>query len=273
MPEAGADPKDSPPALDWGLGRYEEIAAQLMPAAQETIARAAPASGEAVVDVGCGTGNAALLAAERGARVTGVDPAPRLLEVAAAEAAARGLEAEFVQGDAAAIPLADGAADLVVSVFGAIFAPDPAAAAAEMARVSAPRGRIALSAWVPGGAVGDVARTAREATAAARGEGPGSPPFPWHEQNALEELLGPYGFEIEREELPLPFTAASPREFAETEMSSHPLWGAGGDLLAAAGTLDDVRARVLEILEEGNEDPEGFRVTSRYVIALARRPA
>ena len=68
--------------FDWGLGRYEDTAAQLEPAARAVVERAAPAAGEHVVDVGCGTGNAALLAAERGARVTGVDPAPRLLDVA-----------------------------------------------------------------------------------------------------------------------------------------------------------------------------------------------
>ncbi|HKN93646.1 MAG TPA: class I SAM-dependent methyltransferase, partial [Thermoleophilaceae bacterium] len=60
---------------DWGLGTYERTAEQLMPAAQAVVASAAPAAGERVVDVGCGTGNAALIAAERGARVTGVDPA------------------------------------------------------------------------------------------------------------------------------------------------------------------------------------------------------
>ena len=68
--------------FDWGAGRYEETAARLEPAARVIVERAAPAAGEHVVDVGCGTGNAALLAAERGATVTGVDPAPRLLEVA-----------------------------------------------------------------------------------------------------------------------------------------------------------------------------------------------
>jgi ubiquinone/menaquinone biosynthesis C-methylase UbiE len=76
---------------------------------------AAPVAGERVVDVGCGTGNAALLAAERGAVVTGVDPAPRLLDVARAEAAARGLDVTFAPGQAAEIPLEDGEADVVLS--------------------------------------------------------------------------------------------------------------------------------------------------------------
>lgn len=78
-----------PRTLDWSLGNYEHTAAQLLPAARVVVDRAAPAAGERVADVGCGTGNAALLAAARGARVTGVDPAPRLLEVAREQAAAR----------------------------------------------------------------------------------------------------------------------------------------------------------------------------------------
>src|SRR3954469_15601168 len=99
--------------LDWGTGNYERTADQLLPAARLVVDRAAPAAGERVVDVGCGTGNATLLAAARGARVTGVDPAGRLLEVAREQAARGKLEADFVKGDAAAILLADGEADLV----------------------------------------------------------------------------------------------------------------------------------------------------------------
>jgi ubiquinone/menaquinone biosynthesis C-methylase UbiE len=113
------------------------------------VTRSAPASGEHVLDVGCGTVNAAPLAAERGATVTGVDPAPRLLEVARRESAARGLDATFAVGEAAALPLGDGETDVALSIFGVIFAPDARAAAAEIARVTAPARRIMLSAWIP----------------------------------------------------------------------------------------------------------------------------
>jgi 2-polyprenyl-3-methyl-5-hydroxy-6-metoxy-1,4-benzoquinol methylase len=86
-------PRPSSGMLDWSVGRYEHVAAQLSPAAREVVERALPTPGEWVLDVGCGTGNAALLAAARGARVVGVDPASRLLEVAQQRAAEEGLDA------------------------------------------------------------------------------------------------------------------------------------------------------------------------------------
>ena len=126
--------------MDWGVGKYEQTAAQLLPTAETVIDAAGPVKGETLIDLGCGTGNAALIAARRGALVTGVDPAPRLLEIAAANARAEGLSIDFAEGEAAAIPLADGFAKVLVSVFGVIFAPDAEAAATEMGRVSAADG-------------------------------------------------------------------------------------------------------------------------------------
>lgn len=241
--------------MDWGVGRYEHIAASLLPAAAAVVDRANPRRGEHVLDLGCGTGNAALMAAERGARVTGVDPAERLLELAGAEAASRGLKAAFVEGDAASIPLVRGCVDVVVSCFGVIFAPGAAEAAEEIARVAGPRGRIVLSAWIPGGPLGAVMRVGRKDAQ------PGSAPFPWHEQGALERLFGTHGFDVELEQHGLAFTAESPRDFFDREVDPHPLWA--GDAAA--------RDRALEILTAENEDPDGFLATSSYVVVTALR--
>ena len=128
------------PIADWDPGSYERIAEQLLPAAFAAVSAAGPEPGEMVLDIGCGTGNAALLASQRGAEVLGVDPAPRLIEVARRQAAERGLDALFEVADAEHLPVPDGSAHLVLSVFGVIFAPDAAAAAAEMARACAPAG-------------------------------------------------------------------------------------------------------------------------------------
>jgi SAM-dependent methyltransferase len=223
------------------------------------------------VDVGCGTGNAALLAAARGARVTGVDPASRLLDVARAQAAARGLDATFVSGDAATLPLADGEADLLLSVFGVIFAPDPRAAAAEMARVAAPGGRIVISAWIPEGAISDVVRAAREAVRRALGGRGGPPPFAWHDLAELTGLLSPHGFEVSMTEARLAFTASSPSDYVRAEFENHPLRLAALQILEPRGEAQALREHELKVLAAANEDPTGFRVTSRYVVASAHR--
>jgi len=258
-------------AIDWGVGRYEQIAHHVLPAARVVVEHAAPVAGERVVDVGCGTGNAALLAAARGARVTGVDPATRLLEVAAEVAAEQGLEATFVEGDAAAMPLGDGEADVMLSVFGVIFAPDAAAAAAETGRVTAPTGRVVLSAWIPAGPLFELARASREAIGRALGTPAGPPPFAWHDRDALAELLGPHGFDITTREERLAFTAESPAAYLDTESHEHPAWSANRAALEQRGELAPLRERALRILEDRNEDPSAFRVTSRYVVATARR--
>jgi len=257
--------------MDWGVGNYEQIAEQLLPAARLVVDEASLNGGEHVVDVGCGTGNAALLAAERGARATGVDPAARLLEVARRLASERGLEATFVEGEAAALPLADAESDVSLSVFGVIFSPDARAAAAEMARVTAPSGRIVLSAWIPEGTISKLARASREAIGRAAGRPAGGRPFPWHDPEALTALLGPHGFGVGVREEQLAFTASSPRDYLEVESSQHPLWVTARALLEPRGEVEALREQALAILEEGNEDPDGFRATSCYVVATAQR--
>jgi len=258
--------------MEWGEGRYERIAEELAPAAEVVIERAEPLGGKRVVDVGCGTGNAALLAAERGASVTGIDPAQRLLDVAAARAAERGLEARFEVGDAASIPLPGSAADVVISVFGAIFAPDPKAAAGEMSRVLSQSGRMLLAAWIPDGAISRAVRLSRQTVAEILGQPPAQP-FPWHERGALSELFEPHGLDVSIEEHSISFTAASPEAFVENESKNHPLAVAARPVLEGAGRTEELRGNLLELYEEANEDPSGFRVTSRYVVAeTERRP-
>ena len=109
-----------------GAGEYALMARALEPASALVIEAVDVAVGDRVIDVATGTGNAAVLAATRGARVTGVDVEPALLEVASNRACAAGLDISWVEGDAEALPVADGEADAVVSVFGAMYAADQA---------------------------------------------------------------------------------------------------------------------------------------------------
>jgi len=256
------------------LGFYERTAAQLAPVSAVVVARAAPKASERVLDLGCGTGNAALLAAARGATVSGVDPAPRLLDVARARAAEQRLDVNFVLGEAGAVPMEASSVDVVLSVFGVIFAPDALAAAGEMARVSTRHGRIVLSAWRPEGAISRMARMARETSMRALGAPPLPPAFAWHDRSALAELLAPHGFGVEIEEHRHVFTAASIEDYVQGELIDHPLSVASRAMLAAAGKTGvqaEIAERAREILTEANENPEGFAVTSSYVLAAAQR--
>ncbi|MDQ3768585.1 MAG: class I SAM-dependent methyltransferase [Actinomycetota bacterium] len=227
-----------------------------------------------MLDLGCGTGNAALLAAARGAIVTGVDPAPRLLDVARARAADHGTNITFVLGEAAALPMKSGSVDVLLSVFGVVFAPDPVAAAAEMARVTAQHGRIVLSAWLPAGPVRQVVRMARETLMAAV-DAPAAPPgFAWHDRDTLSGLFAPHGFSVDTESHSHVFTAASVDDYLRDEFIEHPLSTASREMLDAQGKIGvqgEIVDRAREILTAANEKPDGFAVTSSYVVATAQR--
>jgi SAM-dependent methyltransferase len=257
--------------VDWGEGHFEEIGAELLPAAEVVVTAIAPRSGEHLVDLGCGDGNAALLAAARGARVTGIDPSTRLLEVAATRATERSLEATFLEGVAAAMPLPSASADAIVSVFGVIFAPDAPSAAAEIARVATSTCRVVLSAWRPGGAIAVVARLRNDAIARAKGTtNGGPPPFAWHDESALRELFAPFGFAVSITDAALPIEASSAEAFVDRQFRAHPVWIEAGRVLdePAVATL---RRETLDVLDDANEDPNGFRITSGYAVATMQR--
>jgi len=158
-------------------------------AAPRLVRYAGITSGQRVLDVGCGTGVVALTAARLGAKVTGLDLSPRLIERAKENAALMQLDVSFVEGDAEQLPMADASFDVVVSQFGHIFAPRPAVATAEMLRVLRPGGRIAFSTWPPELFTGKVfALTARYAPAPPP---PGvSPPQQWGDPAVVAERLG-----------------------------------------------------------------------------------
>ncbi|HEU5355833.1 MAG TPA: methyltransferase domain-containing protein [Actinocrinis sp.] len=268
----GPDEKDRQRAgeLDWGIGKYETTAAALAPAAAQLVQAAAVQPGEQVLDLGCGTGNAALLAALPGVRVTGVDPAPRLLEVARGRAAAEGKEISFAEGRAESIPAAAGTFDVVLSVFAVIFA-DPAAATAELARVLAPGGRVVLSAWIPTGAVFEINACAGDAVRQVFGAPPPPAPFAWHDQDALSDLFASSGLRLESHTRhTLTQTAPSAESYLAVNMADHPMAVSGMAVLEKAGRVDEVRAQLLKILQSHNESPDALRITSEYVIATAR---
>jgi ubiquinone/menaquinone biosynthesis C-methylase UbiE len=261
--------------LDWGVGEYEATGEALLPVSEVVVALSEPLAGQRVVDLGTGTGNAALLAAERGAVVTGVDPAARLVEVARKRAAERELQAEFVTGDAASIPVADGGADLLLSIFAVIFAPDADAAIAEMTRVTAPDGLIRLTSWVPGGSMMAINGTAGKFMAEVFGapEPAAEKPFAWHDEDALRAAFGKYGFGVQVERRSMSLTAKSAEEYLE-KSAQHPMAVSAAQALASrpdgAELQAELERRLLAAVQEINEDPAAFKVSNEYAIVTAR---
>ncbi len=184
-------------ATTWGLGDYPLMAGRLAEAAAVVVQCAALGPGDSVLDVGCGTGNAAMLAAATGARVVGVDSEPRLLDIAGDRSRQAGLDVDFQLGDAVALDLPDDAFSAILSVFGVMYAPDHEAAVAEIARCSKPGARIILATWLPGSfmpAMGAALAPYLPAPPAASG-----PPSRWGDADALTALLRTSGILIDEQ--------------------------------------------------------------------------
>jgi SAM-dependent methyltransferase len=145
-------------------------------------------AGERVLDVACGSGNAALAAARRFCRVVGLDGRPALLEAARRRAEAEGLEVTFLEGDGGDLPFPDGSFEVVLSACGPTFAPGLQPTAAELLRVCRPGGRIGMVCWTPDGYVGELlASLGRHRSGSADLE----LPVPWGSRARLRELFGP----------------------------------------------------------------------------------
>ena len=142
----------------WMAGDFAEIAKAIHNGEEEFVSRLDLAPGKSVLDVACGNGSTAIPAALAGAEVIGIDIAPYLIEQAIDRAAEAGVKAEFDVGDVEDLPYEDSSFDIVISVFGAMFAPRPDMAAYELARVCRPGGTIAMANWTPQGFIGQMFR-------------------------------------------------------------------------------------------------------------------
>ena len=169
----------------WMTGDYDVFSRYLEKDAERFFRRLGITPGTRVVDVGCGAGQLALIAARAGAQVVGCDISTNWLEKARARAAAEGLEVTFDEGDAEALPYADAQFDAVISLIGAMFAPRPELVAAELTRVCRPGGMIAMANWTPGGYVGQMFKTISKHIA------PSGMPAPvlWGDEATVRERL------------------------------------------------------------------------------------
>ncbi len=172
----------------WSEGDFSVIATGVVPTAERLAESLEIFPGEKVLDVACGSGNGAIAAARRAwGNTTGADFVPALLERGRERAAAERLEIEFVEGDAEGLPFDDGSFEVVMSIYGAMFAPDQVQAASELLRVCTPGGRIGMANWVPDGLVGEMFMTSAKHAPPPPGV---NPPILWGTEERLRELFG-----------------------------------------------------------------------------------
>ena len=170
----------------WMDGNYDYFSRFMESSAVEFLDRLDVPRGAEFLDVACGSGQLGLFAARRGARVTGVDIASNLIAAARGRAAAEGIDASFDEGDAEDLPYADASFDVVATLYGAMFAPQPDRVAAEMLRVTKPGGTIAMANWTKEGFVGAMFKTL------ARFIAPSGMPAPvlWGDEGTVRERFG-----------------------------------------------------------------------------------
>jgi len=179
-------------AAVWSRGgrAYDQISRGIADAIEHCVLRLDPQPGERILDLSTGTGWTSRVVARRSARVIGVDIAEELIESAQARAHVDGLPIDYQVADAESLPFSDGQFDAVVSTFGVMFAGRPEAAAAELARVVRPGGRMALTTWAPEGTVFGMFQVMKAYMPDTPAPAPPSP-FAWGRATRVEELLGP----------------------------------------------------------------------------------
>jgi SAM-dependent methyltransferase len=198
----------------WISGDFGKIAESFTTGAAEFVERLNLKPGMRVLDVACGSGNQSIPAARIGAEVTGVDIAPNLLEQARDWAANENLKIQFDEGDAENLQYADESFDVVMTMFGAMFAPRPEKVSSELIRVCRPGGLIAMANWTVAGFVGRMFKIV-----GAHVPPPQNMPSPllWGDEKTVRERLGDKVSEINFEPrlitLSFPFSVAENVEF------------------------------------------------------------
>jgi SAM-dependent methyltransferase len=251
----------------WNNGEYADLSHYIADVGELVVARARITPGTQLLDVACGTGNAARPAARAGAQVVALDLTPKLLAAGEAKARAEGLAIEWREGDAENLPFDNGRFDRVVSTFGHMFAPRHKQTASEMARVCRPGGLIVTATWLPEGSVGEVFK----ASGAYMPPPPdyAAPPIFWGREEYVREMFAPVakGFEFERHTNRIEWESVE--AFAEYFMARF------GPMVTARQMLGDrfaeLRAKVVAIWKRVNESTDGrFVLPQQYLLSIVR---
>lgn len=253
-------------AAVWSAGPYQGVTETIADLQREVMQRLGSVSGQRFLDLACGTGAVAELAAAAGAEVVGVDIAPGLIEQAKRRADERNLEIDYRVGDAEALDLEDGGFDRVASTCGVMFAPDPQAAARELIRVTAPGGRLALACWTPESGLAELFAVMRPFQPPPPA-GVGSP-FEWGREDYVRELLGD-DFELEFEQLDSPLEMESGEAVWELWVRDY------GPTKVLYESLDETRREELHRsfveLHERSRVNGGLRVSRTYLLTTGTR--
>jgi SAM-dependent methyltransferase len=251
----------------WAAGDYAPLSELIAGVGELVVARAGVEAAMDVLDVACGTGNAAIPAARAGARVTGLDLVPELLEGGRRKAAAERVEVEWVEGDAEELPFADDSFHRVLSTFGHMFAPRHQRAADEMARTCREGGVIAIACWTPEGTAGDVFRAAGSYMPPPPDFA--SPPILWGTEEHVREAFGSVANEFEFERHSTTVEWESVEGFADYFIDRF------GPLVTARQMLgerfQELRAELVAIWAARNESAEGRLVLPQeYLLSVIR---
>jgi SAM-dependent methyltransferase len=256
----------------WTAGDYPDLARTIESVGELVAERAQAQPGASLLDVATGSGNVAIPAALAGAKVTGLDLTPKLLEVARVRAAEAGVEIDFVEGDAEDLPFEDRSFDRVTSCFGVMFAPRHDVAAGELVRVAKPGARIVIAAWTPEGLNGRMFQTVGSYMTPPPPEL--KPPVMWGNEGHLRTLFAESGAELAFERHTVTYEHDSPEAWFEyNERVLGPTIMAKA-ALEPQGRWEQLRTELIALYEDANEADDGtMRVRSEYLLTVAQLPA
>ena len=251
----------------WSTGDYSVIASLVHPVSERLVDDADLHAGWRVVDVATGSGNAAIAAARLGCDVVGIDYVPELLDRARERRRRRAAGHRPRGGRCALAAFGDGEFDAATSVFGVMFAADPARAARELVRVVRPRGTIALASWTPTGFVGEMFRVMTSHVPSLIRV---PSPFVWGTEPGLRSLFAPDMAYLQLRQRTFTFRARSPEHFVETFGQSY---GPTVRALEAAGQNRFLlEADLLDLVRERNRLSDGsVAIPATYLEAIATR--